>query len=467
MSDDPSDPQNRISRQDDMRTDILRAERKLVDMELTVAELKGVVDKLRDIDVAAVNNLKGVDLTQLSQMPEMVQRLDDLEDLIMIEGAGVEEIKGMLEDLSSGSGSQLPADASQKLAAIDDLNRRLVEIEGAIASLGDSSRLPVAVPSQMDSEDLQKINRNISAASSRIDALESVSRGISEDVENVRSMIQKFETFEKATTISKDLRQNMDDFRALEEDFKKMRDVAEFAKAGKTLQDVREMVERNSKKISEMDERMSRMGKLEDLGREFPEMRRQFEDMAKVAPATRSVLEDMARRLNVIESKMQKGGSQMGSQEMNSIGARMEQLERKISEMDLAAIQRSVREMSEMFDQMEKRFGDGEKPEDLQNNFSKIQQELEGVKEDLADKASIADVEPAKNRIAQMEHRMSEVREMREDVEKIMYEARKPLDVVSLEISDLMSRLVAIETRLSGLENVISNTQMMRPIILE
>jgi len=91
------------------RKDILQLEKKLVDLELAVTELK---ESISSIDV--------------SMVPDLKQRLDDVEDLIMVEQAGIIELKKMLDE-SKPEKPTIPEGLEGRLKSIEDNIPNLVE----------------------------------------------------------------------------------------------------------------------------------------------------------------------------------------------------------------------------------------------------------------------------------------------------------------------------------------------------
>jgi chromosome segregation ATPase len=84
------------------RKDILQLEKRLVDLELAVTELK---ESIKSIDV--------------SMVPELNQKVEDVEDLIMVEQAGILELKKMMEE-SKPEKPAIPEDLEGRLKSIED-----------------------------------------------------------------------------------------------------------------------------------------------------------------------------------------------------------------------------------------------------------------------------------------------------------------------------------------------------------
>ena len=96
---------NRI--EDKFKLTLFQIEKRFVDLEMNISEFKA---KLKDVNIDAVTCLQ--------------KKVEDLEDLSMIENAGVVELKKMLEDIKARFG-ELPAAVS----VIPQLDERLKRLE--------------------------------------------------------------------------------------------------------------------------------------------------------------------------------------------------------------------------------------------------------------------------------------------------------------------------------------------------
>lgn len=95
------------------KKDILEIEKRVVDLELAVNELK--------------EGFKGLDLNAIS---ELKQRLEDVEDLVMVENAGIIELKKMLEEAT-----KVPPTPAPEITLPPNLEERLVSLEEKIKSI--------------------------------------------------------------------------------------------------------------------------------------------------------------------------------------------------------------------------------------------------------------------------------------------------------------------------------------------
>jgi chromosome segregation ATPase len=100
-------------------TNVLRIEKRVVDLELELNELK---EQIQGMDVSGI--------------PELKQKIDDIEDLIMVEQAAILELKKMLE--------------SEKPAVPEDLEKRIGDIEANVQNAVNKTDLDARI------EDIEK-----------------------------------------------------------------------------------------------------------------------------------------------------------------------------------------------------------------------------------------------------------------------------------------------------------------------
>lgn len=110
-----------------LKKDVIQLQKKMADFELAVTEVKEAASK---VDSSVIDDLK--------------QRLGDVEDLTMVENAGVIELKKMLE--SSQTSAQIP----------DELKGRVEEFTNRLTAIEEKSS---AVP-QLDTTQIEELKTN-------------------------------------------------------------------------------------------------------------------------------------------------------------------------------------------------------------------------------------------------------------------------------------------------------------------
>lgn len=411
-----SDIENRV------KLSLSQTEKKIVDLEIGLAEFKNTMSKFSGMSQESISDI--------SQLPDIKQRVEDLEDLVMVETAGIEELKDLMEDIKGGMAPQttevkMPPEAVQKIALIDELERKISSLEGVRRSLDDLSREIAAMkqgamqirpsstaqdtqllsarienvktvleelikrkvevdmkiekldktmsfmqtrsPEHISQEmrrDFEMLSRNFSVVNSRMDAIESVSKNLSDDMQKVRSLIQKFDTFEKASGLAKELQSRMEEFKFIESEVKRI-----------------------SGRVEGFYENLDqRLDKIREFERVLPQLRQEFDSMK----------DDMMKRMD----------------------------ESKISVLDRAT---------------------KDETSSLRDRMSKLEAKLSGTQ--------FKDMEAA-------------VERMKQDLRQAVKEAHEPLNVINIEISDIMSRIVSIETRMGNVERMFQSGRS-HPIIIE
>jgi len=85
------------------KSDILKVEKRVIDLELVIAELK---ESLKVIDVKAISDLK--------------QKIEDLEDLVWVQDAGMIELKKILDSMQSKIAElTVPPELQEKISSIE------------------------------------------------------------------------------------------------------------------------------------------------------------------------------------------------------------------------------------------------------------------------------------------------------------------------------------------------------------
>lgn len=96
--------------EDKFKLSLLHIDKRFVDLELAIGELS---EKLKDVDVKDVSEVK--------------QRTDDIEDLIMVEQAGVLELKKMLEEIQKrAEAPQAPASVAVPKEEIEKMTSMIM-----------------------------------------------------------------------------------------------------------------------------------------------------------------------------------------------------------------------------------------------------------------------------------------------------------------------------------------------------
>ncbi|MBI2542710.1 MAG: hypothetical protein HYW24_00795 [Candidatus Aenigmarchaeota archaeon] len=120
--------------------------------------------KIADLEIAISDIQEGAKKVDMDDFEGVKQRVDDMEDLVMVENAGIIELKKMLEGMQAGS---------QLVPAVEELKGRLNALEEKISN------------TQPDTANIDEIKNSFESLKTEIDAKLSEIRTSAPNVENV------------------------------------------------------------------------------------------------------------------------------------------------------------------------------------------------------------------------------------------------------------------------------------------
>ncbi len=165
----------------DVKKDILQLEKKMVDLEISVTELK--------------ESLKNIDLSSIS---ELSQRVEDVEDLAMVEQAGIIELKKVL--------GEKPKEEVEVPSGLED---RIKKIEGELS--GASATTP-ATPVEMESlyKKLEESERQLISLQQEVENLNKTSEEKLQEIEKRLHIVKPTVDFDLITARFNSLRSDID-----------------------------------------------------------------------------------------------------------------------------------------------------------------------------------------------------------------------------------------------------------------
>lgn len=437
--------------EDKFKLSLLKVEKRFVDLELMVNELK---EKLQEANFEEIKNLK--------------ERIDDLEDLIMVEQAGIIELKKMMEDVGSklkppqltvpdelkeriakieqqvakpvefdkdsiqqqvqsivDEISSLRSEMNKELMSlkegrsvtgkagidvqflsskfdslktnVDELHRRKVEADVKIQTIEKilselQTRSSAALPENL-AEEIKNNRKDWMVVNGRIDSLENVVKDISETVPKLEASLGKFESFEKASLLSKELENKIEKFKFIENEMRR-------------LSSRMEMI---------YDSVDKRLDKIKGIEKKFPELNETISKIMKDVDRNKIELIDAVKKEDLenitkdFESKMPK---------MESINSRINSLESMMAS--------------------------------VQKEYENLAQGKPKTSKDVV------------SRIDQIEKSVNELKSLIN-----MIEMQRPSDVLESQMNEIVERLVFLESRLSAIESMFKQSTKIQPIILE
>lgn len=547
------------------RLSLLQAEKRFADLELgleevknSVAEVREATERFKEIDPAAIQ--------QLSQLSDMKQRLEDVEDLIMVESAGIEELKNLMQDLKGGPKSEAPAEAprtelpeglEEKLAALEEIEEKisafgdlkqqvegieseLAEMKGGLATQPSAGaqtpdlrpfaakfeQLKSEVEAKIEeldkagaygrmpdtssiSNELKKkidgLNRKFSEIGSRIESVENASKDFPNSLQRFgKKMSEMGPRIEALENVSKSM---PDDLQRLAK-----KEVGNVSKSLSEFVSRIESVESFSKNLSENMERSAKRevsGQTSNLSKKLLELNSRVES---VESASKNFLEEtqrlVKREADTINRKLSVTDSRIGATENVSKAISDNLVEIKSSMQKFESFENAsslVKDLQNKMDEFKfiesevKRISNRvegfytnldqklDKIREFERQFPQVKQDLEQLRDDLSkkldenkvlilDKASKDETSEIRDRLGQAEAKISDARlkdieesvgKLREEIKDGVSEAKEPISVMNIEMSDFMSRIVALETRLGNLENMMRSIGKVQPIVLE
>jgi chromosome segregation ATPase len=105
-----------------IKLSLLQTEKRLVDLEVAVTELKELKEKIKDID-----------FSQVAEIPNLKQKIEDLEDLVMVENLGIEEVKKVLSEAKIKL-ENIP-ESTEKISELYEALKKIQEVEKKIENI--------------------------------------------------------------------------------------------------------------------------------------------------------------------------------------------------------------------------------------------------------------------------------------------------------------------------------------------
>lgn len=251
---------------------LIQIEKRFVDLEATVGEL---LQKVKDLDAES--------------MKELRERIDSLENLIMVEQAGIIELKKALESYSSER--EIPYDIRERLAKIEEKLASLdaTALEAKIKNIADLFNANLNLK-------WKEIQKNINLAEER---LRSLPEEVLEEMKKV-----KIESIEKVAEELSDLRaaaRHLEEFKIIKN--KIIESMANLHKeVEKSKSEFKLMVDglksiRNEFELKLYTERA-------DFGKRFEEMERRLDDIKAFFDILNLRIDEIVDKIIQIETKI-------------------------------------------------------------------------------------------------------------------------------------------------------------------
>ena len=385
----------------DSRIDVLHLEKKVSELE---ERMKSVEKSLEKVGIE-----------------DLEKRLEDLEDLVMVENALMVEIKKMMESSSE----------------LIDLKDRVKNIENSLSSLTSVG------PEKVKAEDLSRLSQRIES--------------IEKDLSFLRKQI--------STT----------DFNELKESVEKRLAEGVISKNIKEILEIQNMVLKNESRIDNIEK------SIENLKTSLKELQPTLglENVKKIGVLSNEVARrieetrELVARFNALQSDIEKRITKITTieDELGNIKVWMDKLSKEFESINAKIFELTKRQEENRIYLTEKILAQTEgvlkEVQDLlaqtKNEVSEIIESK--VNEKLVDFGSLRkQMEELANRMAKMEE--SDKKEI-ESLKTALQEMKEMQVFPEERLNELMSRNVYLEDKISALEKIIKELTKVSPLVLE
>ncbi len=458
----------------------------------------------------------------------MEERLDDLEDLIMVEQAGIMELKKMLE---AAPAVQVPEGLEERLSKVEqtvsgvqapvaaavtpELEGRLSRLEQSLSAL-QTRPAGTGLPPDLESR-IQSLAKDVSlvkqqmAAVGRIDVIEKTVSGFSQEVARVRPMMERMESVEKFADMRKEVADRLAETNKTKDEIARIAESA--SSASKQLEGRIADVNRVAGSVKDISDRIRGFNESYDriLGelktKSAAELRESVEKIEKDIESSKDEFRKSVAGSVSEAVKQIRGVAEKSAGEMGEVAVKLEKL-RTIEEdvsKQAARIEVFYNTMSKKLDSIKGM--EGKLPE-LMEEIAGLNKEINKLRVDIADRTTRADVseklkefsddlnksikqyqadiakkvmsvegkveslKPDDIRLsmqtsfAELSKRLeAKMSEFESSVNQSLAEIQKP--VMDEQIKQLLEKTVQLETRILALEKVARQAATISPIVLE
>jgi DNA repair exonuclease SbcCD ATPase subunit len=435
------EPEDSAELENKFKLSFLQIEKRLVDLETIISDLSTKVNEISTIPVA-----------------ELKERMDDIEDLVMVEQAAVLELKKLLETTgvpSTPSGleerirkveerlSNILTDINSKLqqytvapqfesklneleqrleklkevtsrpetgfelvtpdigglkAAVDDLSKRSIELDLKMAELEKKVEFirssSVGTIPESILDEIKTNRKDLIDTGLRVDSLERVTRELVSNVQKLESSLKKLENLERVSLLSKDIEEKIERFKFIEGEMRRL-----------------------SSKVEMMYESIDkRLDVVRNVEREFPKLSETISKLAKDIDKNKIDIIDRVKKVDM-DKKLIESEDRLTTIVNHQITKRMEELRR-----DLEPKIRLT------------------KAEETQKMLDEVNSRIDRIEEELKHTRSFVSMK----------------------VEEL-----KSPSMIDQQMNELLEKIIFLESRLTAIERTLEETARVHPIIIE
>lgn len=474
---------------------LLQVEKRFVDLETTVSEL---VEKLKEVDLSSLEDIK--------------QRVEDLEDLIMVEQAGIIELKKLLEEKKPVS-PELEEEIKKLQASISDivskseLQTQLANIRNELLSIS-AKPAPSSIEMELLHDKLSKVEGELVLLKSQA---ERVSRELYEKVKELATKVTEIKPtidFDLFQSKIESLRISVDDMlkKKIEWELKlaeieKKFDILENRIRESLSEKILDEIKLNEQNIIATNVRIDFIERVyKDLIKNVQGIEnslKKFESLERFSLLSKEI-EEKIDRFKFIEDETRRLSSRV-----ETIYANIDERLEKVSQLDkkFSQISESLSRLAQDVDKVRialmssaskedvnKRISEFEKKflpeikivevkrfgEDLIKRMEEAKREMDRRIKELENVAK-APTQDLEKRIDILNSKIKDVQnallvridEVKGLVEKRIATLTVPSPLATEQITELFEKLVFLETRLSAIEKVMLEVPRSVPIIIE
>lgn len=312
------------------------------------------------------------------RVKDIEKKMDGVENLISTGNDHIEEIGRAVHEINkitSASAGNVPHDVEKKLGQLNEVARIGLDLSNRVDKLEKHASSLVGKGgkhSEHSPKEIETFSRNLSAMDSRIDAMEHVSKKLTEQIQKSNLDLHKIGNIDRLSSISKEISNKMDEFKFMESEIKRI-----------------------SNRVEGFYENLDkRLDKIREFDKQFPEVRQDMKGLR-------------------------------------------EEVMRKLDENKVVLLDRSTKDETSA----------------LRSDIKRLEGEIAKLRGNM-DNSSIVDME-------------RQIKKLMDDIKKDMSKSNEPISVMNIELSDMMSRIIAIETRMGNLENITQKMGTASPIVIE
>ena len=450
----PSKPEDFSKVEHKFKLSLLQLQKRMTDLEVAISELKESVE---------------TGAGKAGDVAELGQRVEDVEDLIMVEQAGIMELQKMMQQAQEhfqSLGAEVPEETEKRIETLESDIDTLKTGRQQTIDLG-----PFKNQLGMVQDDVEELKRIVEAgAGAKIDFITS-------RLDNINARLGEYAN----KNVETDLKV---------EGLEKSLAVVENRMAGATPAGINEKLENNKKDMTMISAKLeSAESVIRNLSVQVNELDSQLKKIGsfeKMSLLSKQV-EDKIERFKFIEDELRRLSSRMEMlyssidqrmEKLNSFDAEMKKNTKNVlalaDEVDknrvglLAAVKKD-----ELSDALNRRTEELNKKMDA--NISNMTAELESTKQKLKKFSDALAEGNIQAKLSEIESklRMVEDTNMRavEDLSRMLdskiAEVHEPTAVFETQMGELLDRMIFLESRLAAVESKMQKLISAQPIVLE